>query len=179
MLAQVGNSQIKIPAKRSAVRFSDNAQELPILTKDLDLFENLVRKEEYLCSSQTPITQLNRPVNAGNNPSSSNNISNSGYRKKDNVISAQQDYDNKLRLNLVGDGDTEKQKKFPLTLPIRNDSYDANTRIIDLYLHHRTQQMMCLEFDLTHLKLDDAESSFSAEYSDNFSINQCGECDPS
>lgn len=30
---------------------------------------------------------------------------------------------------------------------------------------------MCLEFDLTHLKLDEAESSFSGEYSDNFTIN--------
>ena len=29
---------------------------------------------------------------------------------------------------------------------------------------------MCLEFDLTHLKLDDAESSFSGEYTDNFSM---------
>ena len=30
---------------------------------------------------------------------------------------------------------------------------------------------MCLEFDLTHLKLDESESSFSGEYSDNFTIN--------
>ena len=28
---------------------------------------------------------------------------------------------------------------------------------------------MCLEFDVTHLKLDDVESSFSGDYSDNFS----------
>lgn len=152
---------------------------MPILTKDLDLFENLVRKEEYLSSSPTPITQLNRPVNAGNNPSSSNNTSNNGYRKKDNVIIAQREYDKKLRLNLVGDNDTEKQKQFRLTLPINNSSHDANTRLVDLYLHHRTQQLMCLEFDLTHLELDDAESSFSGEYSDNFSCNQGGECDPS
>ena len=30
---------------------------------------------------------------------------------------------------------------------------------------------MSLEFDVTHLKVDEAESSFSGEYSDNFSIN--------
>jgi hypothetical protein len=30
---------------------------------------------------------------------------------------------------------------------------------------------MCLEFDVTHLKVDEAESSFSGEYSDNFSLN--------
>ena len=34
LLAQVGNSQIKIPAKGNAVRFVENAEELPILTKD-------------------------------------------------------------------------------------------------------------------------------------------------
>ena len=37
---------------------------------------------------------------------------------------------------------------------------------------------MCLEFDLTHLKLDESELSFSGEYSDNFSINPSGN-DPS
>ena len=103
LLAQIGNSQIKIPAKRLAVKFSDNAQELPILTKDQDLIERIVRREESLASSSKPITQLNRPVNAGNNPSSSNNISNNGYRKKDSVQQAQRDYDNKMKLNLVGD----------------------------------------------------------------------------
>ena len=30
---------------------------------------------------------------------------------------------------------------------------------------------MCLEFDLTHLKIDDTESSFSGEYSENLLIN--------
>jgi len=34
---------------------------------------------------------------------------------------------------------------------------------------------MCIEFDMTHLKLDEeAEQSFSGEYSDNFSINPSG-----
>jgi len=51
----------------------------------MDLFENLVQKEQQLSCSQTPIVQLNRAVNAGNNPSSSNNVSNNGYRKKENV----------------------------------------------------------------------------------------------
>ena len=46
-------------------------------------------------------------MNAAYNPSSSNNISNNGYRKKDNVIAAQRDYDKSLNLNLVGD---EKQE---------------------------------------------------------------------
>ena len=88
LLAQIGNSQIKIPAKQLAVKFSENAQELPILTKDQDLIERIVRREESLASSSKPITQLNRPVNAGNNPSSSNNVSNNGYRKKENVQQA-------------------------------------------------------------------------------------------
>jgi len=82
LLAQVGNSQIKIPAARLAVKFSENAQELPILTRDSDFIERIVRREESLASSSKPITQLNRPTHAGYNPSSSNNISNSGYRKK-------------------------------------------------------------------------------------------------
>ena len=46
---------MKIPAKRNAVRFSDNAQELPILTKDMDLIENLVRLEETMSSSEKPV----------------------------------------------------------------------------------------------------------------------------
>ena len=56
-----------------AVRYSDNPQELPILTKDMDLIENLVRKETQNSTSESQVTQLNRPVNAGYNPSSSNN----------------------------------------------------------------------------------------------------------
>jgi len=85
LVAQVGNSQLKIPAKSVAVRFQDNPQELPILTNDMDLFENLVQKEQELSCSKVPIVQLNRAVNAGNNPSSSNNVSNNGYRKKEIV----------------------------------------------------------------------------------------------
>jgi len=54
----------------------------------MDLLENLVIKEEALSTSEKPITQLNRAVNAGNNPSSSNNTSNRGYRKKENVVAA-------------------------------------------------------------------------------------------
>ena len=105
LLAQVGNSQVKIPAKRQAVKFSDNAQELPILTKDMDLFDNLVRKEECLSTSEHPVTALNRHVGSGYNPSSSNNTSNNGYRKKTEVSRAQVDYDSKLTLNQVGDAD--------------------------------------------------------------------------
>jgi len=38
---------------------------------------------------------------------------------------------------------------------------------------------MCLEFDLTHLKIDDTESSFSGEYSDSLLINpQADETQP-
>ena len=78
-------------------------------------------------------------------------------------------------MNLVGDENQEKQKEFPLHLPINNSSHEDNMRIIDLYMHHRTQQLMCIEFDMTHLKLDEeAEQSFSGEYSDNFSINPSG-----
>lgn len=44
---------------------------------------------------------------------------------------------------------------MPLYLPILNNSQDAYTRIVDLYLHQRTQQLMCIEFDLTHLKLEE------------------------
>ena len=40
--------------------------------------------------------------------------------------------------------------------------------MIDLYMHHRTQQLMCLEFDMTHLKLADAEASFQSF--DDFSV---------
>ena len=103
LIAQVGNSQVKIPAKNQAVRFSENAEELPILTKDQDLIECLVRLEEHMSSTEKQSTQLNRPVAAGNNPSSSNNISNNGYRKKDHVLAAQRDYESKLKLNLIGD----------------------------------------------------------------------------
>ena len=174
LLAQVGNSQVKIPASQVAVRFQDNPQELPILTKDMDLFESLVEIEQELSTSQTPIVQLNRPCNAGNNPSSSNNVSNSGYRKKENVVHAERNYQKKIQLNLVGDDQSETKSKlnnFPLHLPIDNSSHDSTTRIVDLYLHHRTQQLMCLQFDLTHLKLDEAESFTSGDYSDSFSIN--------
>ena len=59
-------------------------------------------------------------------------------------------------------------------MPIRNTTKDANTRIVDLYLHHRTQQLMCLEFDVTHLKLDEGESSFSGDYPDTFLVNNPG-----
>lgn len=93
LLAQVGNAQVRIPCSNKAVRFSDNKQELPILTKDLELFENLVRQEESLSASDGKVVVLNRPVNAGNNPSSSNNQSNGGYRKKEAVLAAQRDYD--------------------------------------------------------------------------------------
>ena len=62
----------------------------------MDLLDNLVKKEEALSSSDKPVTQLNRAVNAGNNPSSSNNISNGGYRRKDHVASAQKEYENNL-----------------------------------------------------------------------------------
>ena len=146
------------------------------MTKDQDLIEGLVRKEETISCSTTPVTQLNRPANAGYNPSSSNNQSNNGYRKKEHVQQAQRAYDKKLRLNLVGDEEGEEHEcqgeKFPLHLPIASGSQDDLTRIIDIFLHHRTQQLMCLEFDLTHLKLDAAEdSSFSCDYSDVLSIN--------
>ena len=55
----------------------------------------------------------------------------------------------------------------------------AETRLIDLYMHHRTQQLMCLEFDVTHLKLDEVDSSFSGDYSssDTFSINPFSQAD--
>lgn len=103
LIVQVDNSQIRIPAKRNSVHFSENKQELPILTKDMDPFMNLVTLEEELSTSNRPITQLNRPVNAAFNPSSSNNTSNSGYRRKDLVVKEQKVYDSKLKLNLVGD----------------------------------------------------------------------------
>ena len=57
------------------------------------------------------MTQLNRPANAGYNPSSSNNQSNNGYRKKEHVQQAQRAYDKKLRLNLVGDEEGEEQRR--------------------------------------------------------------------
>ena len=56
------------------------------MTKDMDLLMNLVNLEEQLSTSRTPVTVLNRPVNAGLNPNSSNNTSNNGYRKKDHVL---------------------------------------------------------------------------------------------
>ena len=71
-----------------AVSFKDNPQELPILTKDMDLIEKLVRKETQSSTAAQQVVQLNRPVNAGYNPSSSNNQSNNGYRKKDHVLAA-------------------------------------------------------------------------------------------
>ena len=78
-------------------------------------------------------------MNAAYNPSSSNNISNNGYRRKDNVIAAQRDYDKSLNLNLVGDEKQEHQSKYPLHLPISNSGATAETRLVDLYMHHRTQ----------------------------------------
>ena len=86
-------------------------------------------------------------------------------------MAAQRDYETRMKLNLVGDQNHSKTSKFPLHLPIDNTTQETNARFIDLYLHHRTQQLMCLEFDLTHMKLDDTESSFSGEFSDNLSIN--------
>ena len=85
IVAQVGNSSVKIPAKNCSVRYSENPQELPILTREHDPIDCLVNKEEQCSCSEKPVTLLNRPVNAGNNPSSSNNTSNNGYRKKHNV----------------------------------------------------------------------------------------------
>lgn len=69
----------------------------------MDPFMNLVTLEEDMSTSDRPVTQLNRPANAGFNPSSSNNTSNNGYRRKDFVVKEQKIYDSKVKLNLVGD----------------------------------------------------------------------------
>ena len=37
---------------------------------------------------------------------------------------------------------------------------------------------MCLEFDLTHLKLEDVENSFHSREFDDFSMNQFGQNAP-
>ena len=58
-----------------------------------------------------------------------------------------------------------------MLLPINNSSHEANARLLEIYEHRVSQQMMCLEFDLTHLKLDETESSFPDDYFKNFSIN--------
>lgn len=63
--------------------------------------------------------------------------------------------------NFEGKG-SDKLDEYKLQLPIDNRSEERTLRIIDLYMHHRTQQLMCLEFDMTHLKLDDVESSFQS-----------------
>ena len=63
--------------------------------------------------------------------------------------------------NFEGKG-SDKLEEYKLQLPIDNRSEERTLRILDLYMHHRTQQLMCLEFDMTHLKLDDVESSFQS-----------------
>ena len=57
---------------------------------------------------------------------------------------------------------SDKLSEYKMQLPIDNRSDERTLRIIDLYMHHRTQQLMCLEFDMSHLKLADAEASFQS-----------------
>ena len=116
---------------------------MPILTDDiLDL---ILKEEERLSCSESPITPLNRPPNAGMNPNqptnlnSSNNQSNGGYRKKESVKRAQLDYNKRLSLNLFEGKNTSSLNDFKLNLPIDNQGDERTTRIVDLFLHHRTQ----------------------------------------
>ena len=114
------------------------------------------------------VTQLNRPPNAAISPNqpvnlnSSNNQSNGGYKRKENVRKAQKEYDDKFRMQLFEGKGSDKLSGYKMQLPIDNRSDERTLRIIDLYMHHRTQQLMCLEFDMSHLKLADAEASFQS-----------------
>ena len=52
---------------------------------------------------------------------------------------SQKDYDERLRLHLFEGKGLEKLDEFKLNLPIDNRGDEKTTRIVDLYLHHRTQ----------------------------------------
>ena len=119
LIVQIDNSQIKIPAKQQAVRYSENNHDLPILTKDLDLLMNLVKLEEQLSTSRTPVTELNRPV-PGLNPNSRKNTSKNGFLKKAHVLKEERKYLEKLQLHLVDDSNYKRQDEISLSLPIRN-----------------------------------------------------------
>ena len=89
LVAKVGNSQVRIPASNCATQYTENDNELPILGDDI--LEQILKEEERLSCSQSVVTPLNRPPNAGISPNqpvnlnSSNNQSNGGYKRKENV----------------------------------------------------------------------------------------------
>ena len=73
----------------------------------------IINKEQQLSVSQHPITNLNRPPALNTNNSS--NQSNGGYKKKDKVMHAQQEYDNLLDLKSHDDKTSDhKLKEFKM-----------------------------------------------------------------
>lgn len=55
-----------------------------------------------------------------------------------------------------------KLSKFDLKLPISNELPDDFRRFVEIFMHLRTQMLVCLEIDLQHLSLDTQSQSFNA-----------------
>ena len=88
------------------------------------------------------IEALNRPSHICK-PNSSNQ-SNGKYKKLDKVRQAQEAYEQMLDLSQF----TQGQCDIPLTLPIPNDNIQLNSRITEFLEQGRSQQLVCLAFDL-------------------------------
>lgn len=159
----VGTTQVSVPCSKQAVQFTDNKDELPCL--DSDILDLIIRRESELSVSETPVVGLNRPPALSS--TSSSNHSNVSYKKNRDVLKAQAEYDSQLDLDRYHDSESDsKLANFELKLPISNDQPDDYRRFIEIYLHERTQMLVCLEIDLQHLKLENMEKANSFDEAD-------------